>query len=128
MTNYNRQMFTISDFGFSRFRIWDFGLWILKKEKSLILTLEPYVLHPKSFCPIKNKNIILSQIPNPKSLSLFFQFFANTVQDPVNEGPGFFGTEFFPDIDSLVNGHFGGNIITVNQFKSRNAHHITVHA
>ena len=28
MTNYNRQMFTISDFGFSRFRIWDCGLRI----------------------------------------------------------------------------------------------------
>jgi len=111
MTNYNRQMFTISDFGFSRFRIWDFGLWILKKEKSLILTLEPYVLHPKSFCPIKNKNIILSQIRNPKSqIPNPYPFFSNSsrilsriplMKAPDSSVPNFFPTSTASLMDTL---------------------------
>jgi len=40
MTNYNRQMFTISDFGF--------GIADFRKEKNLILNLAPLVLTPET--------------------------------------------------------------------------------
>jgi len=45
----------------------------------------------------------------------------DSVQDAVDEASGILGSESFSEVDCLVNGNLGRNLLTVEQFKKSHA-------
>lgn len=60
------------------------------------------------------------------SMRLRDRLFLDSVEDTVDKAAGFLGSKSFPQVNGLIQGHLGGNVITVTEFKGGKTEQVPV--